>query len=364
MAARAQDRLDTLSPATRTMVAVARALRDPAGSVLVLDEPTASLPPREVEILLGALRRSVAKGRTIVYVGHRLEEVLALADDITVLRDGRRAGTLARAEVDERTLIELITGGTHTTAHRPAIRADGDEVLAVAGHQVELSVAAGEVVGLAGLADCGARELLQAVHGQRPGILRSMRVDGKAVRPRTPAQAISAGISYVPPDRLAQASFPDLSVRDNLTLPLLRRYWSHGRIRGRHAATDADRLARRFAVRAPSLTAPFGALSGGNQQKVVVARALETRPRVLLLDEPTQGVDVGARRDIHTAVRGAAEEGAAVLVASTDFHELAELCDRVVVLHHGRPLTEATAPGLSAHALLTLLQSALEEALV
>lgn len=356
--------MDSLNAANQMMIAIARALQDQdqdqAGrhSVLVLDEPTASLPKHEVDVLLGALRRYAAAGQTIVYVSHRLEEVTALADEATILRNGRVASVLTGAEITHSALVEGITG-TRTSPPSPsASSASPGSDRAFEQEQPVLTVRTsdggeairllpGEIVAVAGLLGSGRSRLLKQLFGvlPRPGV--AVEVGGSVLRPRDVREAMGRGVAFVPESRLAEAVFPELSIAENLSIARLEGYSTLGYVPPRRERGIASRLIRRFGVKAASPAAPLTALSGGNQQKVVLARWLQREPRVLLLDEPTQGVDIGARTEIYTLVRHAAREGMAVLVASSDFAELAELCERAFVVNKGHvvgtlegPLTE------------------------
>jgi ribose transport system ATP-binding protein len=364
--ARATDRLHTLRPAQRTMVAIARALQDRgdegAGTILVLDEPTASLPEHEVETLLDAIRRYAAAGETILYVSHRLEEVLSIIDDVTVLRDGAHVLTQPATGLTTDDLVMAILGRRLDTA--PALggaRVAGPVRLALshlAGgplKDVSLDVHEGEIVGIAGLLGAGRSELLRMVFGAHERTGGTMTLDGASHAPATPTAAIRAGVALVPEDRALDAAFPDLSVTANLSIAQLGRYRRGPRLRRAAERADADRAIAAFGIRAPGRDAPLSALSGGNQQKVVVARWLSRSPRLLLLDEPTQGVDVGARAELYDLISGARADGLAVLVVSSDLEELAHVCDRVLVLRDGRITAQARGADLDPHHLTELL---------
>jgi ribose transport system ATP-binding protein len=360
------DRLGDLRQAERTMVAIARALGDPGERdeplLLVLDEPTASLPQHEVEVLLDAIRRCACAGQSILYVSHRLEEVLSLVDDLTVLRDGRVAANRDARGLTTDELVEAIMG-------RPLERVFGDQEprpagatrLAVRGlrggplRDVSFELGRGEIVGIAGLLGSGRTELLQLVFGVLPPDAGSIELDGVPLDGRSPAAAMRAGVALVPEDRARDAAFPELSVTVNLSAAQIGRYRRWVRLDTRAERRDAARSIDAFSIRAPGAGAPLAALSGGNQQKVVLARWLRRSPRLLLLDEPTQGVDVGARAELYALVRAAAGGGTSTLVVSSDLEELAHVADRVLVLRDGRILAEVRAPELTAHRLTDLL---------
>ncbi|HZQ88068.1 MAG TPA: sugar ABC transporter ATP-binding protein [Acidimicrobiales bacterium] len=353
-----------LRPAERAMVAIARALQDQEGEeagLLVLDEPTASLPRAEVVRLLGALTRYARDGQTILFVSHRLDEVVDTADRATVLRDGRVAGTVEGDEITEDRLIELIAGRPleHVYPEMPEV-ADAEVVLDVrhlaGGPLVDVSfqVRRGDVLGVAGLLGSGRSELLKMLFGAYRVRSGEIVLDGRPVRFRHIGDAMRAGIAYVPEDRGGEAAFPNMTVTENMTAALVDRYWRGALLR--HRAEDADTRAGmlEFGVRAASEHQELALLSGGNQQKVILARWLLRRPRLLLLDEPTQGVDVNARAEIYHLVRQAVADGCAVIVVTSDFEELAHVSDRVVVLNQGRVTAELRAPDISATRLTEL----------
>jgi ribose transport system ATP-binding protein len=359
-------RLRALNPASRTMVAVARALADQDREcVLLLDEPTTSLPAGEVDLLLEALRRCAIGGQTILYISHRLDEVLALADRVTVLRDGERvvtASTGGTGDLTEARLVEHIAGRpvALTTAAAPPDLSAADEVLRVLDvhgqplRGVELTVRRGEIVGIAGLLGSGRTELLQTIFGARRYASGAIEVAGKPVRFRSPADAMPAGIAYVPEDRGTQAVFASMTVRENISAGAVARYFKRLRLQHGWERREAQDAMRGFLVRATSDRAPMTTLSGGNQQKVVLARWIRRRPSVLLLDEPTQGVDVAAREEIYALIRQAAADGAGVLLVANDFTELRRLCHRVLVLRGGRITAELTGADLDSHKMTEL----------
>jgi ribose transport system ATP-binding protein len=349
--------LGRLGPATRTMVAIARALQDQDGDadgVLLLDEPTAPLPAPEAALLLDALRRYAAAGQAIVLVTHRLEEVFAVADWATLLRDGRVVGEVEPRQLDHDSLAELMMGRGVERIERSRGGSVGRTVLATRGLAVgslaplDLDLREGEIVGLGGLIGSGRSTLLETLFGVRPAESGEVMVDGEEWRIDSPVEAMAAGFAFVPEDRQRHAAFPDLSVAENLSLTVVPDYWHRGLLNRRRERRDTLGLFDSFLIVAESDAAPLRSLSGGNQQKVVLARWLRRRPRVLLLDEPTQGVDVAARAEIYELILRAVGDGAAALVASSDFEELARLCDRVVVLRKGAVAAELRDGDLEA----------------
>ena len=356
------DVLGSLGAATQTMIEIARVLQDQDADdvhgVIVLDEATASLPAPEARLLLDAVRRYADEGETILFVTHRLAEVLEIADVVTVLRDGRVVATADRATLTEDSIVELIVGRTIDKLYPDAhATSSGDAVLSVHGltggpvQDASFTVARGEIVGIAGLVGSGRSSLLRMLFGDLPPTAGGFEVAGAALRPSSPGDAMRAGIGYVPEDR-GQSTFRELSLSDNLAAGSVGEYWHGGRLRHRAQRRDSEAIRGRYLIRSASVDVPLASLSGGNQQKAVLARWLRRDPRVLLLDEPTQGVDVGARAEIYGLVREAAERGAGVVVASSDFEELAGLCDRVVVMVNGRLVDEVSrGPALDADTL-------------
>jgi ribose transport system ATP-binding protein len=355
--ARPGQALRTLSPAGQKMVEIARALQDQEGStdgILVLDEPTASLPVAEVKLLLDALRRYAAEGQTIIFVTHRLEEVMEVADRVTVLRDGDHIATRPVSEVSHDQLVELIVGRFVGSVFPEAAEAVGQRtVLTLEGvtggpvRGVDLTLRSGEIVGLAGLVGSGRSSLLRMIFGDLPTESGVIAIDGKPIAPRRPKDAMRDGIAYVPETR-SDAAFGDMTLAENLSAASVSSYWRGARLHHGTELADTRRLIDRFKIKTASPRAPFGTLSGGNQQKTILGRWLRRDPKLLLLDEPTHGVDVGARVEIYATIRQAVDAGASVLVASSDFEELAGLCDRVVVMARGRCVAEARGADLDS----------------
>lgn len=365
----ADTHLVRLSPAAQMMVAIARALQDQDDTaergVLVLDEPTASLPKHEVDVLLTALRRYAADGQTIIYVSHRLEEVTAITNEVTVLRNGSVASRLAGANISHDTLVAGITGSTSAAqgggprrgndaaaSQAQLSQTSGFQETALAlkhrtpdgvGEET-LSLRAGEIVGIAGLLGSGRSRMLKQIFGAAPRDHFEVTVRAGTVPPSNMRTAMKRGLAFVPENRLREAALPELSIAENLSITSLSEHSRAGWIRPSRERKAAKRLIQEFGVRAPSTTAPLTALSGGNQQKVILARWLQLRPDVLLLDEPTQGVDIGARNEIHQLVRAAASAGTAVLVVSSDFGELAALAQRAVVISGGEIVDSVDGP--------------------
>jgi ribose transport system ATP-binding protein len=352
--------ISRLTQMQRALVAVVRAVEElrhdgHQSALLVLDEPTAFLPRAGVDQLFGLVRELVRDGGSVLFVTHDLDEVREVCDRVTVLRDGRRAGTLDVAGTSADELVELIIGrrleGRAREPRSLTERAGGLRARAVGGalvNGVDLHVAAGEVLGVTGLLGSGFEELVHILYGARPGT-GELQLDGVTLdlAAMTPRRAMDMGMAFVPADRPSEAVIGSLSVADNVTMTTLGRHrgalgLSRGRLR-----TAAAGLGDRYDVRPNRPELPVSALSGGNQQKAVLGKWLQTEPQVLILDQPTQGVDVGARQQIFAAIREAAARGAAVLCASADSEELAALCDRVLVLARGSVVGEITGDELT-----------------
>jgi ribose transport system ATP-binding protein len=362
------DRVADLRPADRTMVAVARSLQDWESneiSALVLDEATASLPEHEVQVLLEAVRRCAQLGQTVIFVSHRLDEVLAIADSVSVLRDGKHAVTRQRADVDRARLIEDIVGrplqSTHGRSAAAQTQSTGHllEVRGITGgplHDVSLQVDGGEIVGIAGLLGSGRTELLRTIFGAYPA-KGEILVGSDRVTISSPAEAMKLGVAYVPEDREVDAAFLAMSVRENITIGDLGRYWSRGRFLRHAEERDIKTHVDTFGIVASSIEQLLATLSGGNQQKVILSRWMNRDPKILLLDEPTQGVDVGARADVHAAIRQFAERGMGVLMVSSDFEELVQSTDRILVLHDGHITADVATLGLESQTVSELVFS-------
>jgi ribose transport system ATP-binding protein len=365
--ARPDQQVSELGRATRTMVAIARALQDQGegeGGVLVLDEPTSSLPTDEVDLLFGALRRYAKDGQTILFVSHRLDEVMDIADRSTVLRDGRFVGTVERAEMTEDRLIELMIGRSivpHSSERQSAssdqILLSCEELSGGAMRSVTFTLRRGEILGIAGLLGSGRSTLLRALFGLVTPDGGRVVLDGQRVDFDSAKSAMAAGIAYVPEDRVREAAFLELPVAENISMPALKSYWHHGVFKHAKERADARQAMADFTVKAESERVRFGSLSGGNQQKAVLARWLRLQPRILLLDEPTQGVDVAARAELYTLVRRAAQAGTSILVVSTEFEELEHLCDRALVMQRGQITAELLSPNVTSDRLEQLVHT-------
>jgi ribose transport system ATP-binding protein len=342
--------LRRLSTAQQQFVAIARALSMDA-RVLVLDEPTASLGASEAERLFAVLQDLRSSGTAIVYISHRLREIESLADRVVVLRDGRNAGLLHRGELTRDRLVQLMVGRARENGVAPRVTREPSAWAATdaarlhldrvrtrryPGAEVSLTVNRGEVLGVAGLIGAGRSELAEAISGVATRVSGRVLLDGQPLTIDSPRDAIRAGICLVPEDRRGRGLIAGMSVRENITLPALGSYARLGVVRRSAEAKTAKEVATRLTVKAPSIEATAATLSGGNQQKVVLGKWLTLRPRVMIFDEPTQGVDVGAKAEIHRLIRHLADEGTAVLMISSDIEEIVAESDRVAVMHEGR----------------------------
>ncbi|MGF6985530.1 ribose transport system ATP-binding protein [Paraburkholderia atlantica] len=341
----ASERVVSLNPEQRFIVEIVKALAAEP-KVLVLDEPTEHLLAEDVERLFERIRQVTASGCAVVYISHRIREVQKIADRLTVLRDGQGQGTYDAAGLSEQQIVELIVGGA-LDRDFPA-KAGNDhagvilDVQALRGagfSDIMIQLRQGEIVGLAGIDGNGQREFMRALAGQTRS-RGNVTVGGVVARLHHSQAAAASGIRYIPGDRHREGIFGDLSVRENFSIRSLQFDSLNGWVRQRSEAKRARDAVARFAVKTPSIDTPVRSLSGGNQQKLVLASVLASRPKVLLVDEPTQGVDIGARMEIYKVLREAAAAGTAVLVVSSDAHEVAGLCDRVLIFSRGHVVKE------------------------
>jgi len=346
-------RIDELSPVQRALVAIVRAAAEredthAASGLLVLDEPTVFLPRGEVASLFELLRRLAAAGSSVLLVSHDIDEITAVTDRVTVLRDGRNAGTRVTAQTSRQEIVELILGRRDEHVPHEPVQIDGTTRLrltarGLTGETVrglDLDLHAGEVLGVTGLAGSGFEELPGLLYGARRAKAGAIEVDDELVASVHPIDMLRRRVVFIPADRKAHGSVPTLTVQENLSVPFLDQNFRGGRLRWRSIGEQVQEICHDFAVKPPFPWANFGSLSGGNQQKALIGKWLRTNPGVMLLSEPTQGVDIGARREIFRLVRAAVFDGMAVLCATSDYEQLVELADRVVVLADGRPVDE------------------------
>jgi ribose transport system ATP-binding protein len=336
--------VDSLPPSHRTAIAIARALVgwEEGASMLILDEPTATLPGDDVERLFEVIHRLRERGVSILYVSHHLDEVFELADRVTILRDGAKVGTFPVGELDHMRLVELIVGHQiETSTATEASAATREPLLRVrklrggSVHEIDFDAAPGEIIGLAGITGSGREDVLGLIAGQLPRDGGRVLLDDKVVPNFAPRDAIRASIASVPAERQLRGTVGAMTVRENLTICDVGRHFRRGLLRRRDEIDETIDWIDRLAIKTSGTEAPIGSLSGGNQQKVMFGKALRLSPRLLLLDEPTQGIDIGAKDQIHRLIDEASAQGVATLVASTDTDELVRLCHRVIVMANG-----------------------------
>ena len=337
-----------LSIAEQQQVSIAKALAGDA-KILILDEPSAILTDAEIEVLFSVVRRLTGAGVSVIYISHRLDELFRIAQEVTVMRDGRTLGTYPVEELSVRKVVELMVGGILTeTKHERATDTDAVPRLELKSlgrhgeyHDVNVKVRPGEIVGLYGLVGSGVSEIAASIYGIEHADSGSILLDGAQVRPRSPRHAQQLGIALLPANRKLQGMFSFQSIAFNISaghLSLLSKFgtWID---RGRERTISRDMI-KRLAVKTPSERQPIGAMSGGNAQKVVLARQLVERPKLLVLAEPTQGVDVGAKEEIHRIITALADGGAAVLVVTSDLPEALRISDRLQVVRSGTTTVE------------------------
>ncbi|MBD9528603.1 MULTISPECIES: sugar ABC transporter ATP-binding protein [Paracoccus] len=342
----ARSKVGDLSLGERQMVEIARALTTDA-RLIVMDEPTTSLSARETERLFEVIARLKSHGIAIIYISHRMEEVYALADRCSVLRDGVYIGTLDRSELSAQKLVSMMVGRDldsfykkghiaspdHTGTPLLSVRDMSDGGL-VKGCSFDLY--RGEVLGIAGLVGSGRTELARLIYGADPRTSGTVAIDGRDIDTSSPRAALDAGVAYLTEDRKKLGLFLDMSISDNVNVGVIERdAKSGGRLDFRAAARRANDAIKALAVKAPTARMPVGGLSGGNQQKVLIARLLETGPKVVILDEPTRGVDVGAKSEIYKLIDGLARKGVGVVMISSELAEIIGVADRVLVMREG-----------------------------
>lgn len=324
------------------LIEIARAVGANA-RVLIMDEPTASLAEEETQNLYRVIHQLRESGVGIIYISHRLEELPLVADTVTVLRDGEVVDTRPMKDVSTPELIRMMVGRELAAVFPKQQVKPGEVVLEVRGlgchatgiHDVDLTVRSGEIIGVAGLVGAGRTELAQSIFGLAPADVGEIRLQNRPVSIRSPQQAISLGIAYVPEDRRQHGVVLEMPITENITLASLKNLRRGLSFDFEKEKTTATHYVRRFAIKTPAIFAPVTSLSGGNQQKVALSRWLETKPSVLILDEPTQGIDVGAKAEIHTLMGELAAHGVAILMISSELPEILGMSDRVIVMRAG-----------------------------
>ena len=332
-----------LSLAQQQLVEIAKALSYDA-RLLILDEPTSSLPHGETERLLAVIDRLRSRGIAVVFISHRLHEVERAADRVVVLRDGHLVGELGKGEITHDRMVKLMIGRDLKVNYLPPKQARGAVALSAKGVQtgaypgcgVDLDLHRGEIMGLAGLVGSGRTELARAIFGIDPVYGGSLRLDGQPVRIRHAKDAVAKGVFLVPEDRKATGVILDFPIAQNITLPDLPHYASGALVSVGRENAQAVQSRADLAIKAPDVQTAAKLLSGGNQQKVVLAKWLAMKPRVMIFDEPTRGIDIGSKSEIYRLMRGLADAGVAVLMISSDMEEVIGVSDRVTVMHEGR----------------------------
>ncbi len=362
-------RVDSLSTGRQQLVEIAKALSVDA-RLLIMDEPTSSLSTSESEKLFEVVRELRDQGVSVLYVSHRLGEVKALSDRVVVLRDGALVGELVGDEIQHDAMVQGMVGRDVArfyvrTPHEygpPALQVDRVRTAAFPAHELSFTVREGEVVGIAGLVGAGRTELVETLFGVSSPLSGTIRVHDREARMNRPSGAVAAGLALVPEDRKAQGLITDMTIRENVSLARLAEDARFG-VRNGRAEEDLSRsMVARLGVKTPSDGERVGNLSGGNQQKVVLGKWLATGPRILILDEPTRGIDVGAKSEIYALMDSLAKEGVAILFVSSEMEEILGVADRVLVMHEGRISGELACDQLSEEAVMRLATSAPESA--
>lgn len=337
----AHEKVANLSIGQQQMVEIAKALSF-ASKVIIMDEPTDALTDKETKALHRIVARLRDEGRGIVYISHRLPEIFAICDKVTVLRDGAFVCEKSVAEITEAQLIEFMVGRTLTDQY-PHVKIEaGEKVLEVkqlSGHGIEkasFSVRAGEIVGIFGLMGAGRTELVKMIYGALPAQSGSMMLQGKSIRCRTPREGLRHGMAYVSEDRKKDGLVLGMPVKENISLSALQQFVHHGKINLKEETKVAEQYRTQMNIRTPSVQKMVGLLSGGNQQKVAIAKGLLIEPIVLIIDEPTRGVDVGARKEIYQLLNVLKEKGIAIIMVSSDMPEILGMSDRILTLQKGR----------------------------
>jgi len=351
----------TLPIGKQQLVEIAKALSCDA-RVLIMDEPTSSLSQKETETLFEVVKDLRNQGISVIYISHRLGEVIELSDRVTVFRDGENAGDLEKDEINHENMVRLMVGRDLSEFYDRQIHQPGKTVLKA--HEiispsycdipVSLEVRAGEIVGIAGLVGAGRTELLQTIFGVTPALGGELELDGQSFRPSCPADAITAGIALAPEDRKQHGLVLPMTVRENASLPSLERDQAKGFLNQEAELKIADRAVEQMSIKTPTIEQIARFLSGGNQQKIVLGKWLAMKPKLLMLDEPTRGIDVGAKREIYKLMEKLAGEGMAILFVSSEMEEVLGMADRAYIMHEGRVSGELSREELSEESIMHL----------
>jgi len=331
--------VSSLSVPQQQVVEIARALSRQA-DILIMDEPTSALATQEIDNLLAIIHRLREQGKTVIYITHKLNEIFAVADRITVMRDGENIATMKTNETDTAKVVNHMVGRKmESLLHKKEAATLGEPILEVKNYtrhgvfeDISFVLCSGEILGLAGLIGAGRTELLRGIFGIDPIDNGEVFVSGKRVEKVSPDNMIAAGVGLAPEDRKQQGLVLSMSILDNFTLASLR----HHIRKQKEEYAIGEKMFVNLSVLAPSLSTLVSTLSGGNQQKIVIGKWLATSPRILFLDEPTRGIDIGTKADIHLLVQNLAKQGVAIFIVSSELSELTNVCDRILVLHDGR----------------------------
>jgi inositol transport system ATP-binding protein len=351
-------RMGDLTIAEKQSVEIAKTLIRRA-DLVIMDEPTSALSDRESEALFRIIADLKKRGTAVLYISHRLQEIFRVAETITVMRDGRRIATRPAVEFDEDSLIAMMVGRTLDRSSVKQSFSPGEEVLEVSGlsrppcfKEISFTLHRGEILGLAGLMGAGRSEVASAIFGLVPARRGAILVNGRHVAVRSPAAALANGIGMVTEDRKEFGFVPNMSVKENITLSSLERFSWGPFIRSASETAAADEHIRRFDIRSAGSAQAVKFLSGGNQQKVALARALMAGPEILILDEPTRGIDVGAKAEIYSIIRDLARAGKAILLISSEMQEILSMSDRILVMREGTVVTELSPAATSPEEIL------------
>lgn len=334
--------LGELSIAQQQMVEIAKALSLNA-RIVIMDEPTSSLTLTETERLLEVIKDLREQGVSIIYISHRLGEIKEIADKVVVLRDGKNAGVLGREEINHDAIVKLMVGRDIERFYKPPsetqqadfVHVKNLKTLRYPNQEISFTVRKGEILGFAGLVGAGRSDAAQAIFGVDTSLSGTISIDGEKIKISSSRDAIKNGIYLIPEDRRNSGLILDVPIRENITLPALRRYASAGLVNISSENKVSEEMCRKLNVKAPSIETKAGNLSGGNQQKVVLAKWLSLNPRLLIFDEPTRGIDVGAKAEIYQLMRDLAESGVAIVMISSDMEEILNESDRIAVMHEG-----------------------------
>jgi ribose transport system ATP-binding protein len=356
-------RLDSLTVAQQQLVEVAKAL---SGNlrILIMDEATSSLNLREAEQLFATIEALKAEGISIIYISHRLKEVLNVADRITVLRDGSAVGTFQRGHIDEEAIVEAMLG-RRIQAVVKKITARGEPVLRVEHlsvpgkiHDLSLELHKGEILGISGLSGSGKEVLIRALYGLWPSRIGRLELNGRPVSVRRPVDGLSLGITYLAEERKLRSVFSGMNIRENASVLWLASVWKRFWIRRKSEREASLQSVSRMNVKMAGLESPIDSLSGGNQQKLLLARLLMVRPEIVILNDPTRGVDVGSKQEIYQIVFELARQGVSVLMSSSEIPEVVSLADRVIVMSKGRKIAELADEEVTVDNVLSLASRA------